>query len=597
MFSYHHSRPTLRSILLIPAIATFIFSSLPARAYIPALPINDTSGLNLTDSSTIAISWTDPAGVYSGGVSFQLQADVPTGGQTAGALVHFSESTMGQNLTTSTPWIAFISCDLNETTASEEWDIFTLARDRGAVSALLYTIHSTSCLLNPEYITDFEKPLDVFATKTVQVARVIDNQYFHTNNTFDNYNGTLLNISGADVNNSLIGNPPATKNYLIGTLTARNSTGQATATNIPNATPSGSGSGSGNKKTSAPMVVLYTITGVVSTMFILMLVMGGRRAMLHPERYGRRQSDNAQGPQSTAGGLAQAMLDTFPVIKFNRNNRRGGGGINSPPKRLSSENNLEGISLEDRRDSEAEAGITPADRYRRSVRPHDPDGEETLYYGAVAGDRKSSLYDNGGRSRTASTSKASSSALDETRPSTLAHSEPMVTEREAELETEEQDQQCPICLLDFEEGEDLRVLPCEKEHVYHKVCIDPWLLQVASSCPLCRKDFNNPQPLASAPVNPSTPPTPSPPASAIGTSHPVSDQTQAQPPTQHGFAKYLAFMRRERRNRSGSGDDVGEGAQPEGRRRLRSGGRRMTSDNGVGPGRRREADQTGPGGY
>ena len=65
-------------------------------------------------------------------------------------------------------------------------DIFTLARDRGAVSAvcpryqlfssltaaqLLYTASSESCLLNQEYIQDFEKPLDVFATKTVQVAR------------------------------------------------------------------------------------------------------------------------------------------------------------------------------------------------------------------------------------------------------------------------------------------------------------------------------------------------------------------------------------------------------------------------------------------
>lgn len=43
---------------------------------------------------------------------------------------------MGPNLTTSTPWIAYISCDANETGASQEDDIFTLARDRGAVSAV-----------------------------------------------------------------------------------------------------------------------------------------------------------------------------------------------------------------------------------------------------------------------------------------------------------------------------------------------------------------------------------------------------------------------------------------------------------------------------
>ena len=51
----------------------------------------------------------------------------------------------------------------------------------------------------------------------------------------------------------------------------------------------------------------------------------------------------------------------------------------------------------------------------------------------------------------------------------------------------DQEEQCPICLIEFEEGDDIRVLPCEKEHVYHKTCIDPWLLDVSSSCPLCRK--------------------------------------------------------------------------------------------------------------
>lgn len=53
--------------------------------------------------------------------SFQLRADIDTGGTTSGALVHFSESTMGRNISTTTPWIAFISCDTNETTASMEW--------------------------------------------------------------------------------------------------------------------------------------------------------------------------------------------------------------------------------------------------------------------------------------------------------------------------------------------------------------------------------------------------------------------------------------------------------------------------------------------
>ena len=35
-----------------------------------------------------------------------------------------------------TPWIALVSCDKNATDASMEIDIFTLARDKGAVAAV-----------------------------------------------------------------------------------------------------------------------------------------------------------------------------------------------------------------------------------------------------------------------------------------------------------------------------------------------------------------------------------------------------------------------------------------------------------------------------
>lgn len=46
---------------------------------------------------------------------------------------------------------------------------------------------------------------------------------------------------------------------------------------------------------------------------------------------------------------------------------------------------------------------------------------------------------------------------------------------------------CPICIVDFEEGDDLRVLPCEGQHRFHQECVDPWLLELSSSCPICRQ--------------------------------------------------------------------------------------------------------------
>jgi hypothetical protein len=44
---------------------------------------------------------------------------------------------------------------------------------------------------------------------------------------------------------------------------------------------------------------------------------------------------------------------------------------------------------------------------------------------------------------------------------------------------------CVICLDDFQEGDKLRVLPCD--HGYHAKCIDPWLVKTKRICPQCRK--------------------------------------------------------------------------------------------------------------
>jgi len=46
---------------------------------------------------------------------------------------------------------------------------------------------------------------------------------------------------------------------------------------------------------------------------------------------------------------------------------------------------------------------------------------------------------------------------------------------------------CPICIVDFEEGDDIRLLPCEGKHCFHQQCVDPWLLELSSSCPICRQ--------------------------------------------------------------------------------------------------------------
>ncbi|CAL9071515.1 unnamed protein product [Musa textilis] len=45
---------------------------------------------------------------------------------------------------------------------------------------------------------------------------------------------------------------------------------------------------------------------------------------------------------------------------------------------------------------------------------------------------------------------------------------------------------CVVCLEEFVNGEELWMLPRCK-HLFHGVCIKPWLLKPSATCPVCRK--------------------------------------------------------------------------------------------------------------
>lgn len=48
---------------------------------------------------------------------------------------------------------------------------------------------------------------------------------------------------------------------------------------------------------------------------------------------------------------------------------------------------------------------------------------------------------------------------------------------------------CHICLGEYEEGDQIRILPCQ--HEFHMSCVDKWLKEIHGVCPLCRGDVRH----------------------------------------------------------------------------------------------------------
>jgi hypothetical protein len=319
--------------------------------------------------------------------------------------------------------------------------------------------------------------------------------------------GVLINSYNL-VNSTLQGQTVRSLNesaYLVGTLTARNSTGNAQSTDIPSPSPS-SDSSSSRSGIPVSMVVLYVVTGLIGTCFILMLLMGWRRARMHPERYGRGGGHDTDGNagRPTAAGIAQAMLDTFPVVKFRgRGNQQAGSGYSmGTPKRLESEatslHHMHEMPRLDRTSGDGALGHTRARAGTGSTIYKDDEGDKEVRSNRVSQAASTSASASMPASIAASAdptvdlharSRPTSSVAPHTTstPATPARlplalgdvstlGEGYSAEQDADTDS------CPICLLEFEEGDDLRVLPCEREHVYHQGCIDPWYVLILLVC-------------------------------------------------------------------------------------------------------------------
>ncbi|PPQ67283.1 hypothetical protein CVT25_005867 [Psilocybe cyanescens] len=538
-------------------------------AYIPASPTNSThdaiaGGLNITDISSLRIQWYSN-GSYLEHVSYQLAGN-GSNGISKGALVHFSEE-MADNFTapTLTPWIALVSCDRNATNASMEEDIFTLARDKGAVSALLFSLYSTACVINREYSNPatFDQVFDIFSTQSSTSSHLIEYQFgqLSPNKSLRSYNSAMLNNSANDILRSINESVPVSPGYLLTVLQAYNAVDNATGPGNPTSDATSAGTGNNPPNTALAMIILYAITGCVSALFCIVIISGAIRAIRHPERYGPRARMGGDGgpPQSRARGLTRAILDTFPIVKFGSSQ----AGLSQPPpprypldkdsEVQSSSYNMEmgPIPINDLANTPPDPTINPADSSSSTalgsrvtdqahrVESPSPSGSTDIpstfsksaspISSDASANRQYPLKDLGeGSSRDISRAPARQ-VQDDVVPASIGR------------------ETCPICIVDFEEGDDIRVLPCEGKHCFHQNCVDPWLLKLSSSCPICRHDF-----LALENM-----------IAGHDDDEPEPEQGEADGPAAHGrghvntgrFSRYLRFAhRRQRRGRSDEPD-------------------------------------------
>ena len=67
-----------------------------------------------------------------------------------------------------------------------------------------------------------------------------------------------------------------------------------------------------------------------------------------------------------------------------------------------------------------------------------------------------------------------------------------VTKEQKKEQTAKDENTCPICLCDFEVGDDIIVLK-KCQHQYHKSCIKDWISRSQQNCPLCRTSVSMPE--------------------------------------------------------------------------------------------------------
>ncbi|KAI6852480.1 hypothetical protein KC323_g9482 [Hortaea werneckii] len=341
--------------------------------------------------------------------------------------------------------IVVINCDLSAYPGNiGPLDIFATAKQRNATGVVWYSREADWCDLQ-DYDGNYKW---IYTMKNMNdTNRVLDKIDNWSNNDGDSIYATIGRLESEQL---AAGN---------GSGSGDNGDGGDNDQNTTTGPPGSNNLGS-SPTTAVAMIILYSVTGIVTALFLCIIITGAVRAHRHPERYGPRNI-LGRARQSRARGLARAMLDTIPIVKFGGEGTEGGKGTTTGDVEMAEGGGAAAAAAATLDDTPAgRASQSEADGPRQTG-PHQPD--ET-------GDESQGDTTKAGVTATSSTTTSPTNAPPQPIP---PH----------DLDN----QGCSICTDDFEIGQDQRVLPCN--HGFHPACIDPWLLNVSGTCPLCRIDL------------------------------------------------------------------------------------------------------------
>ncbi|QNQ00561.1 YALIA101S02e18668g1_1 [Yarrowia lipolytica] len=195
-----------------------------------------------------------------------------------------------------------------------------------------------------------------------------------------------------------------------------------------------------SRDTKIAMAVLYCICGVLALAVVVLISLGIWRVHRHPERYGLAPPDQTDEERE--------ISDDF--------NNGGGDVYTPPPTRVEKAKGL------------ARAVLDAIPLMRVMIGSQEDEKDK----GTAPGESSSSPAMSTHKRDVSNVSVKSS--CDMSRMETL----PVYIQ---------EDDNCAICFDNFEDNQIIRQLPCT--HRFHADCVDHWLLNSSSQCPMCRMNL------------------------------------------------------------------------------------------------------------